>query len=303
MPLPLRQSENHCMPKALARLSCLPICLALFFVTLPQEASAAVVPVHLTARVAVVRIAPGVKFRAWTFNGTVPGPVIRATVGDTIEVTLTNADKDMWHSIDFHAAQIAPNLAFKGIAPGQTFKFSFVANNPGVFVYHCGTSPMLEHIGMGMYGAIIVDPKGGRPPAREITLVQSEFYGAVRKKRLHSSYKAIKSQLPRFVAFNGNSQRYVRHPIKVPVGQPVRIYFVDAGPSLFSAFHVVGTIFDSYQHDGNPNEVLHQVSTQVVPPGGGAVFELTFPEAGVYPFVSHSMGQVDRGAMGKLMAG
>jgi nitrite reductase (NO-forming) len=161
---------------------------------------------------------------------------------------------------------------------------------------------MLEHIGMGMYGAIIVDPGGGRPPAREVTLVQSEFYGGVRKKRLHSSYAAIKTRSPRFVAFNGNAERYVRHPIKVPVGQPVRIYFVDAGPSLFSAFHVVGTIFDSYEHDGNPDEALHQVSTQVIPPGGGGVFELTFPEAGTYPFVSHSMRQMDLGAMGRFEA-
>ena len=291
------------MSRALARLSCVPILLGLLAVTIPRQAAAAVVPVQLTARVATVSVAPGVKLRAWTFNGTVPGPVVRATVGDTIEVTLRNADKQMWHSIDFHAAQIAPNLAFRGVAPGETFTFSFVANSPGVFVYHCGASPMLEHIGMGMYGAIVVDPVGGRPPAREITLVQSEFYGTVRKHRLHSSYKAMKSQLPRFVAFNGNSQRYARHPIKVPVGQPVRIYLVDAGPSLFSAFHVVGTIFDSYQHDGNPNEALHQVSTQVVPPGGGAVFELTFPEAGIYPFVSHSMGQMDRGAMGRFLAG
>jgi nitrite reductase (NO-forming) len=208
----------------------------------------------------------------------------------------------MWHSIDFHAARIAPNLAFKSIAPGDSFTFSFLADHPGVFVYHCGTSPMLEHIGMGMYGAIIIDPAGGRPPASEVTLVQSEFYGTVRKKRLQSSYKAIRSKPPRFVTFNGNTERYVRHPIEVPVGRPVRIYLVDAGPSLFSAFHVVGTIFDSYQHDGNPHEALHDVSTQIVPPGGGAVFELTFPEAGTYPFVSHSMRQMDLGAMGRFVA-
>jgi nitrite reductase (NO-forming) len=275
---------------------------ALLLAAASRDAAAAVVPVDLTARVADVRVAPGVKFRAWTFNGTVPGPVVRATVGDTVEVTLTNGDKKMWHSIDFHAAEIAPSLAFKSIAPGASFTFSFVADHPGVFMYHCGTSPMLEHIGMGMYGAIIVDPGGGRPPAREVTLVQSEFYGSVRKKRLRSSYAAIKSQSPKFVAFNGFAERYVRHPIKVPVGQPVRVYFVDAGPSLFSAFHVVGTIFDSYEHDGNPDEALHQVSTQVIPPGGGGVFELSFPEAGTYPFVSHSMRQMDLGAMGRFEA-
>ncbi len=288
-----------------------------------QSAPAAVVPVHLTARMALVPVAPGVKMRAWTFNGTVPGPVVRATEGDTIEVTLENADMGggskgtkhgghgghraahagMWHSIDFHAALVAPNVAFTSVAPGKTHTFSFVAQNPGVYVYHCGTAPMLEHIGMGMYGMIIIDPAEGRPPAREITLVQSEFYGKVKNRRLHSSYKAMQTQRPRFVAFNGHSQRYFRHPIKVPVGQPVRIYVVDAGPTLGSSFHVVGSIFDSYQHDGNPDDVLHNVSTQFIPPGGAAVFELTFPEAGTYPFVSHAMRDMDLGAMGRFEAG
>lgn len=274
------------------------------------QAGAAVVPVHLTARPAMVTVAPGVRMRAWTFNGQVPGPLIRVREGDVVEVTLRNADRGhrngapgMAHSVDFHAAQIAPNLAFASVAPGKQHKFTFVAGRPGVYMYHCGTPPMLQHIGMGMYGAIIVDPAGGRPPAREIALVQSEFYGRVKGGMLRPSLEAMRTQTPRFVAFNGTAERYFRHPIKVAVGEPVRIYLVDAGPTLDSAFHVVGTIFDAVQPDGNPFNELRGVSTQLVPPGGGALFELTFPEPGAYPFVTHAFRYADAGAVGRFVAG
>jgi len=271
-------------------------------------APAAVVPVQLKARPAIVKVAPGVKMRAWTFNGRVPGPVIRAREGDTIEVTLKNADKRRgkrghWHSVDFHAAQLAPNLGFKSIPPGGKHTFSFVAERPGVYMYHCGTSPVLEHIGMGMYGAIVVEPAEGRPPAKEITLVQSEFYGKLRKGRLRPSLKAMRKRNPKFVAFNGRAQRYGRRPVSVPVGEPVRINFVDAGPNRSSAFHIVGEIFDSVQPDGNPDAGLLDVSTQLVGPGGGAVFEVTFGEAGSYPFVSHAFRDADAGALGLFAAG
>ena len=133
-----------------------------------QPSAAATVKVHLNARPAVVKVAPGVRMHAWTFNGTVPGPVIRAKEGDTVEVTLHNAhtrhahSPGMFHSVDFHAAQIAPNVGFADVAPGKTRTFSFVAHRPGVYMYHCGTAPLLQHIGMGMYGMIIVDPAEGR---------------------------------------------------------------------------------------------------------------------------------------------
>ncbi|HNC05437.1 MAG TPA: multicopper oxidase domain-containing protein [Solirubrobacterales bacterium] len=295
--------------------------------TLTSTTRAEVVDVHLTARPATVKIDDGVKLRAWTFNGTVPGPVIRATEGDTVRVTLTNSHKGMhmkcrgkkgkalvrcqrfnflheamMHSIDFHAARIAPNVAFRNVAPGESFTFEFVAGTPGVYMYHCATGPMLHHLGMGMYGMIVVDPATPRPPAQEVFLVQSEFYGKVKGGYLHSSYEAMQSGTPAMVVFNGRSYRYALNPIQVGVGEPVRIFFLDAGPSLFSAFHVVGTIFDSYEHDGIPDEAIHDVSTQVIAPGGAGVFELSFPEAGSYPFVSHSVIDMDRGAMGMFEA-
>lgn len=313
------------------------------FTGLATPASAATVQVNLDARRANVEVAPGVKMRAWTFNGTVPGPVVRATEGDTVEVTLTNSDTGFQgkcpkkltkkqkknlskkqkkkknkkrnkclrkkennqatvHSVDFHAAKIAPNVAFGAVLPGETHKFSFKAKNPGVYMYHCGTGPMLEHVGMGMYGMIIIDPIEGRIPAKEVMLVQSEFYGSVKDGWLQSSYEAIQTESPEYVTFNGSAFKYLDDPIAVKAGEPVRVYFVDAGPTLFSAFHVVGTIFDQYQPDGNPDFSMKNVSTQVVGPGGGGLFECILPEPGNYPFVSHSLGDFDKGAVGLFKA-
>lgn len=264
-------------------------------------ASADVVEVNLVAKPAKVTIAPKVKMRAWTFNGKVPAPVIRATEGDTIEVTLRNSEK-MAHSVDFHAAEISPQVGFKDVLPGQKHEFSFVARRPGVFLYHCGTSPVLQHIGMGMYGAIIIDPVGGRPPAKEKVLVQSEFYGPVKDRMIKPSYKAMQTKDPTYTAFNGRAFRYRDNPINVEVGQPLRLYVVAAGPTLGSDFHVVGDIFDTVQPDGNPFNVMHGVSTYGVPAGGGTMFELTLDEAGSYPFVTHSFRWADAGALGLLQA-
>lgn len=305
------------------------LALAALFPQLHGAARGAVVPVTLEARQATINIAQGVRMRAWTFNGTVPGPVIRATEGDTIQVTLINADrgtparkvrvkrkvrkgkKPRWrvkriravpgmrHSIDFHAAEIAPDQAFRSIPPGETHTFSFVARRAGVYVYHCGTAPMLQHMGMGMYGAIVIDPVTPRAPvAKEVTLVQSEFYGPVKNRKIHPTHRAMANQAPKYLAFNGQAGKYVRNPIKVPVGEPVRINLVDAGPNLFSAFHVVGSVFDRYEPDGNPDRFLTGVSTQTIAPGGAGVFELRFAEPGRYPFVSHAMRDMERGAMG-----
>ena len=264
----------------------------------PGPAEAETVKVDLVAKHRKVTIAPGVKMKAWTFNGKVPGPVIRVEEGDTIEVALRNADRMMAHSVDFHAAQVSPQHGFADVPPGETRTFSFVARRPGVFLYHCGTSPVLQHIGMGMYGAILVDPAGGRAPAREKVLVQSEFYGPVEHGLIHPTYRAMQTRDPTFAAFNGRAFHYRDNPIDVPVGEPVRLYVVAAGPTLGSDFHVVGEIFDTVQPDGNPLNLLSGVSTYGVPAGGGAMFELSFDEAGRYPFVTHSFRWADAGALG-----
>lgn len=276
--------------------------LALGALVAAECASAATVPVELTAKPKKVKVAPGVKMKAWTFNGAVPGPVIRVTQGDTVELTLHNADHHMGHSVDFHAAEVSPQANFADVLPGKTRTFSFVANRPGVFLYHCGTSPVLMHIGMGMYGAIIVDPAGGRPPANETVLVQSEFYGRVKDGKLKPSYEDMQTEDPTFTAFNGRAFRYKDKPIDVAVGQPQRVYVVAAGPTLGSDFHVVGDVFDSVQPDGNPANELFGVSTYGVPSGGAASFELTFDQPGSYPFVTHAFRWADAGALGLFHA-
>jgi nitrite reductase (NO-forming) len=303
--MPFRRPKSGLIPSRRLRLAAAALAATIALGGLTAVSAAAdVVQVDFTAKHKKVKIAPGVHMRAWTFNGTVPGPVVRAEVGDTVEVRLHNADHHMAHSVDFHAAQVSPQVVFRDVAPGKTETVSFEVNQPGVFLYHCGTSPVLQHIGMGMYGAIIVDPIGGRPPANETVLVQSEFYGKLKNKgkMIKPSYKAMRTKDPKYTAFNGKAFRYQRRPIEVAVGEPQRIYVVAAGPTLGSDFHVVGEIFDEVQVDGNPANVLSGVSTYGVPAGGASLFELTFDEAGSYPFVTHAFRWADAGALGLFRA-
>jgi nitrite reductase (NO-forming) len=269
-------------------------------------ATAAVVEVRMTAQHRTVGLLPGTRMQAWTFNGSIPGPLVRARVGDTIRITLRNADHRHGHSIDFHASEVDPMTTMATVRPGATRTFSFVARRPGVFMYHCGTSPVLRHVGMGMYGMIVVDPPAPRPDAQEVMLVQSEFYGRVRKRGgrrlLVGGLREMLELRPAFTAFNGVPLRYLRRPIAVRVGRPVRIYLVDAGPSLGSAFHVVGEIFDAFLPDGGTAPFRSDVSTGYVPAGGGAIFELTFDRPGTYPFLTHELAVAHRGAMGRFVA-
>lgn len=248
-------------------------------------------------------VSPGVWYDAWTFDSLVPGPALRATVGDTIDFTLVNG-ADMPHSMDFHAAEIAPSRAYRNVMPKDSIQFSFVPRVPGVFMYHCGTAPVAAHIANGMYGAFIIDPASPRPPAQEFVLVQSEFYmGAGQgKDSVHAlDWQKLLGASPDFVTFNGVASRYASHPISVRAHAPIRLYVVNAGPNRFSAFHVVGGIFDAIYVDafGSP---LRGVQTYNVPVGGGAIFELRLAEPGLYPFVSHAFADATKGAMGVLEA-
>jgi nitrite reductase (NO-forming) len=252
-----------------------------------------------------IQIAPGIRYHAWTFNGGVPGPVIHASLGDTIDVTLTNTAV-LGHSIDFHAALVPPNIAYQTVKHGQTLHFAWIAKFPGVFLYHCGTPPVLAHISNGMYGAIVVDPaEGWGPPAQEFVFVQSEFYPSLYPGTADEYYgdmQKMKSGLPQVVTFNGIAFRYKQDPLSIKVGQLVRVFVVDAGPSHFSAFHVIGTILRTAFVDGNPQNKLVGLQTMAVPPGGGAVVEFQVEQAGTYPFVTHSFGDADDGAIGTFIA-
>jgi nitrite reductase (NO-forming) len=274
---------------------------------LPPVSPGKVVDVHMKLKDITVEIAPGVHYAAWGFEGGVPGPIVHVRQGQTVRMTLTNGGA-IPHSIDFHAARIAPNMAFRDVAPGESFTFEFKADDAGVFMYHCGTKPVLMHIAMGMYGAIVVDPATPLPKAdHEYVLVGGEFYldGDGLQKPATFDMNKAHAQMPDWVTFNGYAGQYVTNPLTADPNDLVRFYVVAAGPSLDVDFHVVGTIFDKVYPfaDMNPAHALHGVQTFPVPAGGGAVFEVRIPDEGLYPFVSHSFASVDLGQVGLLKIG
>lgn len=249
-----------------------------------------------------IDIGSGLKYDAWTYGGTVPGPVLRVRQGDHVHIHLVN-DMAIAHGIDIHAAQVAPSKHFAPI-PGKTdLSYDFDANVPGVFMYHCSAPPMVTHIANGMYGMMIVDPRSGWSKAQEVTIEQGEFYGDPDDKGLVSGdSKRMMDERPDFVVFNGVIEKYADKPIQIKVGQPVRIFFVNAGPNRTSSFHVVGTVFTSVYRSGNPANALHGVQTFEVGPGDGAAFEFTVHEAGDYPFIDHAIARAYKGAIGIFRA-
>ena len=254
----------------------------------------------IEANEATIEVAAGVKMDAWSFDGVVPGKVVHVRQGDNIDFTLRNASK-MGHSIDFHAAQTPWNINYKTIAPGDELKYKWKASYPGVFMYHCGTGPVLQHISNGMYGAVVVDPTEAFAPAKEYVLVQSEFYlTKAASGNWEGDLTRMQAVQPDFVVFNGAANQYQQQTLPAAPGELIRLHVMNAGPTLFSAFHVIGAIFDKVYPDGNPANVLHGIQTYTIPPGGGATFELTIPEAGKYPFVTHSFAYTGLGAVGLI---
>ena len=275
--------------------------------TLPAIPAGNLVKVHMTLKDMTIEIAPGVKYRTWSFDGHgAPGPVVHVRQGQTVEMTLTNGGA-IPHSIDFHAARIAPNVAFKDVMPGKSFTFRFEASDPGVYMYHCGTKPVLAHIANGMYGAIIVEPAKPLPPVdREYALVASEWYltnDGIKEPASLDMGKARAMQ-PDWTTFNGYANQYVTHPLTSKPGETVRFWVVAAGPTLDTNFHVVGTIFDrAWVNADMAREPQRGVQTVLVPAGGGAVFDVKIDDPGLYPFVSHAFAHVDLGQVGLLKVG
>jgi nitrite reductase (NO-forming) len=273
---------------------------------LPAVPAGDVVNVHMTLKDMTVEIAPGVKYNTWAFDGHgAPGPVVHVRQGQTVEMTLTNGGS-IPHSIDFHAARIAPNVAFRDVAPGDSFSFRFKAGDPGVFMYHCGTKPVLAHIANGMYGAIVVDPAKPLPKAdNQYVLVASEWYlnsdGLGEPASL--SMDKARAMAPDWTTFNGYANQYVTHPLTADPGDTTRFYVVAAGPTLDTDFHVVGTIFNRAWVNGDMTHFQRGVQTVGVPAGGGAVFDVKVDDEGLYPFVSHAFAHVDLGQVGLLKVG
>lgn len=272
---------------------------------LPAVPAGDVAVVDLDIQHRTISIAPGIRYEAWTFGPTVPGPVIHVRQGQLVEVTLRNTSP-MPHSVDFHAAEVAPNVAFSDVQPGQEKHFRFRANTPGVFMYHCGTAPAFVHIANGMYGAIVVEPKSMPAADREYVLVGSEFYlsspGDAKPASLDMT-KALHTT-PDWVTWNGYAGQYKSHPLTADPGDTVRFWVVDAGPSLNTEFHVVGTVLErAWLNGGLVDAPQHGIQTAVVPAGGGGVFDVKIGRPGLYPFVSHSFASVQMGQVGLLEVG
>lgn len=244
----------------------------------------------------------GTMYRTWTFDGMVPGPVVRVSEGDVVEFTLINdkANKNS-HSIDFHAARVNVLAEFESVKPGETKHFSFPATYPGTFYYHCGSDPMIQHIARGMFGVIIVDPKDADalPKAdREYVLIQSELYPNPDNQDEMMANKWTN------VMFNGGIFKYdpVHDPnatriLQAKPGERVRIHFVNAGVNEFSAFHPIAGIWDRVYPSGNAKNVLFGLQTYVVGPGDAAAFDLISPVEGGNALVSHSLRQALSGAI------
>ena len=271
----------------------------------------------------VIEIAPGVHFNAWTFGGQVPAPVIRARVGDRIKFRMTNRSDEtmpglpsfampMMHSIDFHAAMVSPQDKYRSLAPGQSIEFEFTPNYPGVFMYHCGTPMILEHIASGMYGVMVVEPRGGYPTRvdREYVVAQSEFYvmpdPKKRKVDGHPLYvldaEKVRTKASTYTVFNGVYNGMVDHPLAAKPGERVRLFVLNVGPSNTSSFHVVGTIFDRVWIDGNPDNQFRGMQTVLLPSSGAAIVEFRIPESGKYVMVDHHFANASQGAIGVIDA-
>jgi nitrite reductase (NO-forming) len=265
---------------------------------LPPAPDGTVHRVELHATDAEVEVAPGTTQQMWTFGGTAPGPTLRGKVGDTFEVTLVN-DDTMGHGIDFHAGALAPDGPMRTLAPGERLVYRFTADRAGAWLYHCSAAPMLQHMGNGMYGAVVIDPPGLARVDREYLLVSSELY--LGEPGSAAQVARMRADAPDAWAFNGVAAQYAKAPLTALAGQRVRFWVVAAGPSDGIAFHIVGTVFDTVYKEGAyllaPSSPGGSQVLDLAPAQGGFV-ETTFPAAGHYAFVDHDMRHAESGARG-----
>ena len=270
---------------------------------------ASVVKVHLTTIEKEGTLADGTTFRYWTFNGHVPGPLVRARVGDTVEVSLTN-DKNsmMMHSVDMHAVTgPGGGAVLTQTAPGETKSFSFKAMKPGIYVYHCATPMVADHIQAGMYGMVLVEPKDGLPKVdKELYVMQGEIYTDAKygtTGEVSTDYDKLLDEKPEYYVFNGAVGSLTgAHAIKAHVGEKVRIFFGVGGPNKTSSFHVIGEIMDKvYSYGSLKSPAAEDVQTVTVAPGGATVAEVTFDVPGKYLIVDHALSRLERGLVAQIV--
>jgi nitrite reductase (NO-forming) len=286
----------------------------------------------------IVEVAPGVSFNAWTYGGTVPGPTLHVREGDRVVFTMKNRSDEevvvthpvkgmgpfydqlqsnlyqknrpstspMPHSMDFHSGTVAADDKWRTIAPGETIRFEWVANYPGVYMYHCGTPSVLMHTAMGQYGAVVVSPRNGFPTDdkvdHEFVIVQSEFYLEQAGDTYIYNHQAAMARDASHVVFNGHVNALVDSPLRVQEGDRVRLYVLNAGPSGTSSFHVIGAILDRVWYEGNVENEWRGMQTVLLGASNSAVMEFIVPEAGVYKLVDHEFADAERGAAGAMIA-
>jgi nitrite reductase (NO-forming) len=276
--------------------------------TLPPVPAGAVKKFTVDVDQHMVQVDPALApVQAWTYTvngkgykGTAASTPIVVNQGDKVQVTFVNGSTkamhvDMAHSIDFHAAEVAPSKYYVDIAPGKSEVIKFVAKHPGVFMYHCATQPILMHTAAGMMGMMVVKPKNLAPVDKELWLTQGEYY--LGKPGGLQDMDKLNAKKPDVVAFNGYANQYKASPITVRKGERIRLYVLNAGPSMWSAFHVIGTVFDKTHTD---NGIARDVQTVNLAPSQGGWMEFTLDQEGNYPFLTHSFGDMTKGAVGVL---
>jgi len=254
------------------------------------------------------KLSDGSTYRYWTFDNTVPGPLLRVRQGDTVTINLTNApDSVNIHSVDFHSVTgPGGGAAVTQVAPGQTKSFTFKALNPGLYVYHCATPMIAHHISSGMYGMMLVEPEGGLPEVdKEFYIMQGELYTAQKHGSSglqEFSLDKLLDENPEHLMFNGSMDALTKtYSMEANVGETVRMFFGVGGPNLISSFHVIGEIFDRvYDLASLTSPPLTDVQTTVVPPGGATMVEFDVDYPGRYILVDHALSRAEKGLAGFL---
>jgi nitrite reductase (NO-forming) len=297
--------------------------------------------VRIDALATEVEVAPDIRFQAWTFGGATPGPVLHMREGDRVEFTMKNRSAEevavsepmqsdaspflaqlaeldpqhakpaaypMPHAMDFHAGMVSMSDKWRSIQPGQSIRFEWVANYPGVYIYHCGQPPVFQHMAMGQYGVVVVSPKNGYPTDAQVdhewVIVQSEYYlkpGPVEGGPWVLDWDAALLGQPKVVAFNGHKTSLIDRPLVAKAGDRVRLYVHNIGPTDTSSFHFIGSIFDRVWYEGNPHNEWRGMQTVLLGASNGMVVEFIVPEPGQYAFVDHEFADASKGAVGKLV--
>jgi len=264
------------------------------------------VEIDMEAVEVISEMAPGVTFNYWTFGGQVPGPFLRVRENDTVHLTLSNRETNIHqHSIDLHAVTgPGGGHAVTRVNPGESKTLTFKASKPGLYIYHCATPNVANHMAHGMYGLILVEPEEGLTEVdHEFYVVQGEFYslGNLGREGLQLfDGQAMLDSRPSYIVFNGRTGA-LTDQMQVNVGESVRMYVGNGGVNLVSSFHLIGEIFDRVFPEAATNIAFENIQTTLVPAGGATIVEFTADVPGTYILVDHALARLDRGAWGTLI--